>query len=368
MDADRPEPERRYATLDAWRGLACLPIVALHAVGRYVDDTHEGPLCAPLRWIDRGGWIGVPLFFVISGFCIAASARRIASRPAPRALFFRRRLRRIYPTYLAALAFAALVSMAGDALRSAGVENGAAHTTDLGWHWVGNLLLLESPLSLLGIEPRYLFAPAWSLCIEEQFYVFVALAFLATTPRVRAGALVAMSLVGIALALTVEVGAPGVLPQCWPAFALGIWLHERPLAGPRGRRAWDAWAVLTALGMGLAYTIAAGRVGQDAKQIAICAGFALLLAALRPFDASIRARRPVAALAWVGERSYSIYLLHFPVVIAIGDTVYPFGWTRGGALYATAAASSAIAIGLAIPFHAFVERRFRDGRTVASAT
>src|SRR5207244_2971043 len=126
--------------------------------------------------------------------------------------------------------------------------------------------------------------------------------------------------------------------------------------------AWDLWAGGTAATTLLAYGFARGRLGQEAKQVVICAAFALALVALRPRDAALAKSRAVSALSWVGRRSYSIYLLHFPVVMSAGDSLYLLGWTRGWRLYPAALLSSAFAVALALAFYRLVERPFLGPR------
>ena len=70
----------RLTLLDAWRGVACMSVVLFHAFGRYVDESHVGLAFAPMRLVAAGGWIGVPLFFTISGYCMAATARALAMK------------------------------------------------------------------------------------------------------------------------------------------------------------------------------------------------------------------------------------------------------------------------------------------------
>src|SRR5262245_25324420 len=97
---------QRYDTLDAWRGIACLLVIVYHSTLFGV---------APADWdrvIQSGGsvwdWtlmactqgkIGVPIFFVISGYCIAASAESVRGNRHGAGAFFVRRFRRIYPPY-----------------------------------------------------------------------------------------------------------------------------------------------------------------------------------------------------------------------------------------------------------------------------
>lgn len=349
----------RYETLDAWRGLACLSVVLFHAVGRYLDASHDGPLCAPLRWADAFGWLGVPLFFTISGLCIAAAATDRAAGVRPREAFFRRRFRRIVPTLWLSLAFAAAIGLTGRALAAAGISNGLWDLTAIGWHWITNVTLLEEPVRLFRVEPQYVNAPTWSLCYEAQFYAFMGLAVVARSRRAVVGAVAALSLASIAMPAWLGATRAGLLTDVGPLFLAGIWVHLRAQAGTAsGRRRLDgAWAGVVA-GVVAAYAVRTGRLGQDAKQVLICAGFAALLVALRAQDARLAPRPVVRALRAVGRRSYTIYLFHFPVVISLGDTLFTVGATQGARLYAMAAATSATAIALAWVLYPIVERPF----------
>ena len=100
--SDLPPPRNpRYLTLDHWRGIACLMIVVLHATHNASPDgggAAGGLGRGILSVISRMGF-GVPMFFVISGYCIAATSD--SSRRKPRApwRFFTRRFRRIFPPY-----------------------------------------------------------------------------------------------------------------------------------------------------------------------------------------------------------------------------------------------------------------------------
>src|SRR5579862_1069402 len=67
---------RRYATLDIWRGVACLMVVLQHAT-EYSRRNSQGIAAKGLAQVAINmlgqGWLGVVIFFVISGYCIAAT-------------------------------------------------------------------------------------------------------------------------------------------------------------------------------------------------------------------------------------------------------------------------------------------------------
>src|SRR5688500_7182586 len=97
----------RYESLDLWRGVACL-LVLLHLSTFISPGPQEFAALGSLGqlWAEGAArmWLGVPIFFVISGYCIAATAdsqRRRRGRPAME--YFLRRFRRIFPPYWAVL-------------------------------------------------------------------------------------------------------------------------------------------------------------------------------------------------------------------------------------------------------------------------
>ena len=83
-----PPRQPRYDSLDLWRGVACLVVVAYHAAVYTHSDAFETTLRAhggtAAEWLLAAVgrfWFGVPVFFVISGYCIAASADARAPSP-----------------------------------------------------------------------------------------------------------------------------------------------------------------------------------------------------------------------------------------------------------------------------------------------
>jgi peptidoglycan/LPS O-acetylase OafA/YrhL len=85
--------QKVFAPLDAARGLAALAVVAFHM--RLSDSFQES--LPTIYAIAKHGYLGVPLFFVISGFCLAASAASSRRNNESALSFLKRRFRRIYP-------------------------------------------------------------------------------------------------------------------------------------------------------------------------------------------------------------------------------------------------------------------------------
>jgi len=360
----------RYETLDAWRGIACLMVGGFHAAGAALDASHRSWPFEPLWWLERDAWLGVQIFFVVSGYSIASSAASSGPRGAPgaRAGFLRRRFRRIFPTYWCAMVLVVAWGLVGRGLAAAGVPNTIDDETRIGWHWVTNLLLVEAPLATFGIPPRYGCGVIWSLCFEVQFYAFTALAIVARSRRT-----VVASVLGLSVATVLVRALPGLRPHgflldVWLEFAAGLWLFARLALRHAGRptRGLDlAFAAAVAANV-LAWRVGSGRLGTDGENVLFCAAVAAALLYLHPYDARLTQWIPVRVLRWVGDRSYSVYLLHLPVVRSLVPALRGIGLTRGAWAYGAVAAAAAASVGVATVFHAAVERRFLRPKAAAA--
>jgi len=170
-------PDHRLSSLDLFRGIAIACVFLHHCLTAAFDpwelrwtgwlrDFSPSPANLPavlLYPLSLGG-LGVPLFFVISGFCIHLSARRRAAE-GPRG-FFTRRFFRIYPPYLLALLFFSLVwPWTRTSLHS---DWGRAQIA-------GHALLVQNFDSgwFFGINPSF-----WSIAVEAQLYVLYPLLLL----------------------------------------------------------------------------------------------------------------------------------------------------------------------------------------------
>jgi peptidoglycan/LPS O-acetylase OafA/YrhL len=337
--AARVEVNPRYQMLDVWRGLACLMVVVHHAAYALPWREVSTPDSSAARWwvvyvTDRLS-LGVPLFFVISGYCILASVDAIRRKAGSPWTFLARRFWRIYPPYWTALFFFVALVAVLDAFGQYGLHYGEhAVTIDspgvLDWpRWFGNITLTETWRPHVWGPQRDIYTGvAWSLCFEEQFY-FLCFLVLLVSPRRVYPALLAIT----AGAVAVRVGAwqagrlgalRGVFPLLWHQFAIGLAVYYRLNSAEtaRQRRAVD---------LGLAALVLVGLIARERETVA-AAAFGLALIALRPWD------RTVDTLAWLkplracGRRCYSIYLIHLPIVVVGNLGLYQLGmtgfWTR----------------------------------------
>lgn len=153
MSTERPALTKGFIVeLDGLRGIAIL-MVMIH---RFWPRTGVG-LGADVA---GAGWIGVDLFFVISGFLIAGILLDTKGEPGYFRNFYARRVLRIFPLYYL-FVIGVLVAFSHNA-------EFREHAGSPVWYlaYLGNI-----PESLLGHDPPYFLAPVWSLAIEEQFYL-----------------------------------------------------------------------------------------------------------------------------------------------------------------------------------------------------
>jgi peptidoglycan/LPS O-acetylase OafA/YrhL len=289
-----------------------------------------------------GGFVGVDAFFVISGFVITAMLMREWSETGGLRLgrFYVRRFKRLTP----ALALTVSVVLVASALLLSplGYQQTAALTAM-------GAMALAANLMIAGTTGDYFDAAAesnpllhtWSLSVEEQFYLLFPAILLVSWllgRRVRRPALVALLIVGLlgALSLAVAIdgslGAPvpdlfvgfyGPVSRAWE-FAAGALLA---LCAPKLASALSRFTValfLGGAGMLLAslWCITSTTPFPGAWTLLPVTGTVLLIAAgsteHRLISGTLGSRPMVA----IGDRSYSIYLWHWPF-IAIAQLMWP---------------------------------------------
>lgn len=390
MTPSRPTLDARYRLLDAWRGVACLLVVVYHA-GFAIDRAEVVDRAGSARWLLvallRMGSLGVPFFFVISGYCIAVSAEANRAKGLSPRAFLGRRFWRIYPAYWVALVGVVLLVAGLDGAGLGRWHEGVNPALDLASpgslgpaQWVGNLSLTETwrPLVWGPADNEPFTRVAWTLCHEEQFY-FLCFVVLAVAPR-RFGP--AMGVVTAAVLLArVWAWRAGELDRVagtfvvhWHEFAAGLAVYWRLNAatGVIARRGVEA---------GLVAMLAVGLAWSDRATIG-AAAFALALIPLRSRDAWAESSAMLRLLGECGRRCYSIYLVHLPVctvvVAALGEAGVSGVWARA---LVTVPVASTLATAAGWLFFDLVEARFRpppskrqadpaeraDGRTPAPA-
>jgi len=302
---------KRYHLLDAVRGLAALDVLVFHS--HYV----------------KGLWLGVQVFFVVSGYCIASATDSALGRGLSIGTFMRRRVRRIAPPYLASVAFALALGITGLLVARPGGSSPFTFTvaeilqnaTLTQWLTLTRAWLAGHPFPSAPDNPILLVGSYWSLCYEEQFYLLAGLV-LVCSRRMHPALVTTAVVLGLgAVGLVHPTRVTGLLTDYWLQFSCGIVLYLRLC---RVRTPGLGRAIDLALGIAAPAFYALGRLRGEhifeshglafLSQLGFCCGVAFVLSLLRTWDEGLSSTPPIRALRTVGAFSYSLYLVHQPVL------------------------------------------------------
>ena len=285
----------------------------------------------------RGGYIGLDMFFVLSGFLITSlllEEWHLTGRIDRRA-FYGRRARRLLPALLTTLAGFGVLRL---------VMPGIDH----GWSFLPRSLAIifyagNWVVALAGVRPLGALNQTWSLAVEEQFYIIWPLVFVACFRRRWRPQSILLLLVGFAVASAV-----------WRAYLFAVPHSSIPFGPYHYETYWrsDTHADGLALGCALAVALATSRGrellektcrstplvitallflaavvdrtsiytrwiylgGLSAVNLAIAFLVAHVYVRGRAAVPRLLATRP---LVWIGKRSYGIYLVHLPIFFAL---------------------------------------------------
>ena len=338
--------------IEGLRGIAILLVLLYHA---------------GLPWTP-GGFIGVDVFFVISGFLITGKLWRESQQPGGLniAKFYAWRIRRLLPAALVAVALISLVGLliAAPLDRSELAADGAASALS-----IANMRFIGSVDYFAPTSSPSPFLHFWSLSVEEQFYlVWPALIVLLTWRGGSSRRLIAALLIGVvasfALSMWLTDASPArafyLLPTRVWQLGVGGLLALIGVAGTSRRVGALAWAGLAAVAVaGVALTAEMPYPGLAAL-LPTAGAVALLYGGAAP---SGPARLLAAApLRFLGKISYSLYLWHWPLL------VLPLMFLERALTGVEVVASVAVAIGVSWLSWRFVEQPFRYGDRSRRAT
>jgi exopolysaccharide production protein ExoZ len=290
---------RRYVTLESGRGIAALLVVLYHAAW----------LSKLPSEIFTFGHAGVEFFFVLSGFVIYSAHARDIGAPKRLATYCARRITRIYPLYWAVLALLIMATRLVPTITSA-----QKHHLPLVLKSV--LLLPTRDIPLLGV--------AWTLQCEVFFYALFGLLIL-DSRFWRVFPIWAAAILFVGAPLPLSAASSGTLYGNFPidflfglrnlGFLLGIvagWIVGRGSSPPCPRLI-AAVAVTGFFTTGALETFTGLNRGIVALYLLIAFVIVLASAAAEQLRA-VAVPRPLVAL---GEASYSLYLVHYPICVLV---------------------------------------------------
>jgi peptidoglycan/LPS O-acetylase OafA/YrhL len=365
---DEPPASRRLDHLDGLRAVAALYVVLFHAGVCFL----KAPLPLWARAASRllvFGHEAVAIFIVLSGYCLMLPAARGEGRLAHGVRgYFVRRAWRILPPYYAALllslAMIALVPALG-AQAPTGTIWDDTHPAFAAGPVLSHLLLVHN------LSPAWVFTingPLWSVATEWQIYFFLPFLFLPLWRRRGALALLAVAFaLGYLPLLVAPAMARTALPWYLGLFALGlvaagISCAPRPLEErlrrtvPWGAVALALFAVCGLGGMALAGLWFRWKPATDA--LVGLATAALLIHCARNPGSLARRLLSSPPVVKVGHFSYSLYLVHLPVVALCYFLVRALALGPVAHVLVLLAVATPASLAVAYAFHLLVERHF----------
>ncbi|WP_313278647.1 acyltransferase family protein [Timonella senegalensis] len=375
-----PTPSRapRLYGLDSLRAIAVVMVLIYHFL----------PSVLP------GGYVGVDVFFVLSGFLITSLLVQEWGRTGAISLgnFWKRRARRILPalTLMVVSVTAVAGAVGGDALLNIGRQLVGAFTFSSNW------LDIAFDSSYAGQLVPAIFNNLWSLAVEEQFYVLwplvvMGLAFLASRgvrrcTLMRTGATVSIVVALASLALMISMftstsdASRVYLGTDTHLFGLMIGAFVAFVVRPDAQMRWPklTWGPFgsPAREVRLLSTIV---LASSCALVIVGAGFFLPFDSAVPFLGGLFAvdiatavlivlfisnqnqaqRIEVAPVRWIGQRSYGLYLWHWPLVVLAAQIMQDQNAGTDIEL-GTFAVSVALTFGLAALSFRYVEKPILD--------
>lgn len=359
-------PIARVAGLDGLRAIAVIVVLLFHLTPGYAI----------------GGYLGVDIFFVVSGFIITRLllTEHLTTGGIRLGAFWVRRARRLLPALVLLLLVisTAALALGGDVLVGLGGQLASSLTFSSNWYFI------VTGSDYFAHTAPELFRNLWSLAVEEQFYLLWPVVLMFVVLRLSRGGRMALlatltAASALAMGLLLVPGSPTSVYYGTGTHAFGLTLGALLAVGSRS---WPTRALEWRRGV---------RVGLGAAGGAALAGL-LVLSAIMPGEADWTYRGGLFAVAvltsvliaaflvpgsllartvdaqplrWIGERSYGIYLWHWPVFVLLAAAL-PAWIADAGLAWVLGGAAALITFGAAALSFRFVETPIRrDGFRVA---
>ena len=322
--ANERDAQGRIPSLDGFRGVACLMIVAYHF----------GPMIAKvggpfgfLRSLDSLLLSGVDLFFVLSGFLIGGILMDTRQSPRYFSVFYVRRATRLLPLYYLTLtSYAVCRWLFSD---SALVSGRLFHPSIPLWPYLLHLQNFAMAVFHTG-GPGWL-AATWSLAVEEQFYLLISILTRAISPQslwnvcwVAWGLSLLFRMANFQYHWIYSVGSLVLLPMRFDALAMGIIVAYAIRYEFEFLKRWRNWWAMLTLGFAQVWLFTCTHFFPWRW---LCPSFqsvffGLTLLCLVLFSKSRLSKCfSFDGLRAIGKMSYSIYLLH-PIILFLVFRVY----------------------------------------------
>ena len=375
----------RLEHIGALRGLSALAVVLVHAfeiynlglpdigdgTGGLTDSAMHVLIRSLYEWFFQLGALAVPIFIMLSGYSLMIPvARSDQSMRTPQHLrtFFVRRVRRILPPYYVAMALSLLIIAVVPSMGTPANVYWDRALRDLGaMNIVAHLLLVHN---LNGDWGSAINPPFWSLPIEWQIYFLFPLLVLLWR---RLGLMMMFLLTSIYVAIPSVFGIV-LLPFTNVSFVLlfaigmaGAMINFAPGAFELRLRNQLPWWRLALAGLLVLFVMQLGRIafGLPIRLMSLVAGMAILALVVACTKDQLSGRETRigralshSSLTWLGLFSYSLYLVHMPILAMFAAAARALSLSTTMSYLLVLLVGIPVALLLAYGFHLVFERPF----------
>ena len=328
--------KERVPTIDCLRGLAALAVVLYHYVGFIpLLGIPVGVIGVAIVAITQYGHLGVPVFFVLSGYVIAMTSARYVFTSAVGARFVLRRLVRIAPPYWIMVGLHVGGVFAG---KSIGLFRNTSITPD---QVIAHLTYTQN---LLGFQP--LDVAYWTLCLEVQFYLVFAASVVIVRrliPRFQMVWILFLTIGSMFINISETVPQSWFL-SLWYQFGAGVLAYNATL--DKTMRKITLFLLCTLFCLGI--------YRGHASDFAVAAVAGLLIIVGRDDRPQFVHSRSILGL---GRVSYSLYLVHGFIGLGLAACFRSILVRSEAAAWIAIVLATAMAIAFAVAFYRVVELR-----------
>ncbi len=342
-----------YKSLDHWRGFAAVWVMSFHGFAAYGNIYH--PITGIVFGFARYGYLGVDIFFVISGYCIGAMIYKLFLKKGTVGSFIQNRVWRIFPSYWAALLVAVVIKLTAIPFNHTSIWE----TIPPSWQfWIAHILLAQPYFNATNFVGVY-----WTLTIELAFYLMVAI-LLFMRNKLSSYLTISICLFFASISPFISHNFPITFLSYWGEFVCGILVF---LAIYFRQNREDASQQVSALSLLLIFSLVclgswANWSFQSQSNLWFSGCFAILLYVLYGLDKHIDCTQQIQWLKDIGIFSYSLYLIHVPFMEKIINFCMKKITTNSPLFLLLVIFSWVVAITMSYLFYRVVEKPINDWR------